>query len=77
MPIYEYLCPDCNLRFELLCRQSQANEDASCPRCRNSSRRILSSFASFSKSGEGVSAPIGGSASCGTCSATSCNTCKT
>jgi hypothetical protein len=37
---------------------------------------VLSSFASFSKSSEGVSAPIGGGApSCSACSATSCDTC--
>ncbi|NWF77086.1 MAG: zinc ribbon domain-containing protein [Chloroflexi bacterium] len=76
MPIYEYLCPECNLKFELLRPQSQANENASCPRCHNGAKRIFSSFASFTKSSEGTSTPIGGSSPCSTCSATSCATCQ-
>ncbi len=77
MPIYEYLCPDCNEKFELLRQQSQANEAAPCPRCHNGAKRVLSTCASFSKSDEGSSTPIGGSSSCGPCSATSCGTCQT
>lgn len=76
MPIYEYSCPQCGLKFELLCRPGQAGEDASCPRCRNNARRILSSFSSFARGSDGQSTPIGGSSSCGTCSATSCDSCK-
>jgi len=76
MPIYEYFCPDCNFKFELLRHQTQLNESASCPRCHNGAERIFSSFASFSKSDEGPSAPIGGSSSCSSCSATSCDTCQ-
>ena len=76
MPIYEYLCPNCNFKFELLRHQSQANKTASCPRCHNGATRILSSFASFSKSIEGLSTPIGGSSPCSSCSATSCDTCQ-
>jgi putative FmdB family regulatory protein len=75
MPIYEYFCPNCSFKFELLRQQTQLNEDASCPRCHNGAKRILSSFASFSKSSEGASTPIGGSSSCSTCSTTSCDTC--
>ncbi|MDH4067922.1 MAG: zinc ribbon domain-containing protein [Dehalococcoidia bacterium] len=75
MPIYEYCCPECSFKFELLRPQSQANQKVSCPRCHNNAKRILSSFSSFSKSDEGLSAPIGGSSSCGSCSATSCTSC--
>ena len=75
MPIYEYVCPACTFKFELLRHQSQANENASCPHCHNGAERIFSSFASFSKSDEGLSAPIGGSSSCSSCSATNCDTC--
>jgi len=76
MPIYEYLCPECKLKFELLRPQAEANESASCPRCHNGAKRIFSSFASFSKSSEGTSTPIGGGSPCSTCSATSCATCQ-
>ncbi|MFU8796462.1 MAG: FmdB family zinc ribbon protein [Dehalococcoidia bacterium] len=75
MPIYEYCCPQCGLKFELLRQQSQSNDAVSCTRCGNSAGRIFSSFASFSKSSDGSSVPISGSASCGTCSAASCDTC--
>lgn len=74
MPIYEYVCTDCKLKFELLRPFSQANEGAPCPRCQNTAERILSSFCSFSKDESGLTSSIGGS-SCGSCSATSCNTC--
>jgi len=76
MPIYEYFCPHCNLKFELLRSLSQSSEIASCPRCHNSVKRMFSSFASPSKSDEEISASIGGSSPCSTCSATSCATCK-
>jgi putative FmdB family regulatory protein len=76
MPIYEYFCPNCKLKFELLRPLSQSNETASCPHCHNGTERIFSSFASFSKSSEGVSTPIGGDSPCSTCSAISCAACK-
>ena len=41
MPIYEYLCPKCNLKFEL--KQTFTDESvADCPRCRNGARRLFS-----------------------------------
>ena len=74
MPIYEYVCSDCGLKFELLRPLSQASDEASCPQCRNNAKRILSTFASFSKDESGLTSSIGGS-SCAACGATSCNTC--
>ncbi len=74
MPIYEYHCPDCDQKFELLRPLSQADEGGSCPRCQNTARRIMSSFACFSKEGSGLTSSIGGN-SCGSCNTTSCNTC--
>ena len=74
MPIYEYVCPSCDLKFELLRSLSQANEDVSCPQCQNAAQRVLSTFACFSKSESGLTSSIGGS-SCASCGATSCDTC--
>ena len=74
MPIYEYVCADCGLKFELLRSLSQANEGASCPHCQNTAERILSTFCSLSKDESGELSSIGGS-SCSGCAATSCNTC--
>lgn len=40
MPTYEYMCPRCNLRFEL--RQNFSAESvASCPKCQNGARRLF------------------------------------
>jgi putative FmdB family regulatory protein len=41
MPIYQYLCPKCNLKFEL--KQSFSDESiATCPKCQNGARRLFS-----------------------------------
>ena len=75
MPIYEYFCPCCNTKIELIRSLSQAQESALCPHCHNKIERVLSSFASFSKSADGASTSIAGGSSCATCSAASCSTC--
>ncbi len=42
MPIYQYLCPKCNLKFEL--KQSFCDESiVTCPKCQNGARRLFSS----------------------------------
>jgi len=77
MPIYEYVCSDCGLKFELLRQLSQANEKASCPQCHNSADRIFSAFACFSKDESGLTNPIAGSgSSCASCSTISCDSCN-
>jgi len=76
MPIYEYVCSDCGLKFELLRPLIQANEGASCPRCQNSAERIFSIFCSLSKNESGMSTPLAGSNSCASCSASSCDSCS-
>ena len=77
MPIYEYVCPSCQLKFELLRPLSQANEGASCPHCHNNAGRIFSTFASFSKDESGLTSLLAGNgSSCASCSATSCDSCS-
>ena len=76
MPIYEYVCRDCGLKFELLRSLSQVDEKASCPRCHNSAERKLSIFASFSRNEAGESTPVAGTgSSCSSCGAANCSTC--
>ena len=41
MPIYEYVCSDCDLKFELIRSLSQAEEGALCPRCQNSNLHLV------------------------------------
>ena len=76
MPIYEYVCSGCDLKFELLRPLSRANEGAPCPRCHNGAERIFSVFASFSKSDGGLTAPLAGGNSCASCNLTSCDSCS-
>ena len=44
MPIYEYFCSECNLRFEMLRPLSEANQMTACSYCHNPVERIPSSF---------------------------------
>lgn len=76
MPIYEYFCPKCKSKFELLRPMSQANEKVACPNCHEPAERALSRFACFSKDESGLSAPVGGG-SCSSCRAASCDSCET
>ena len=41
MPIYQYHCPKCNLKFEL--KQSFSDESmVACPKCQNGAKRLFS-----------------------------------
>jgi len=72
MPIYEYFCPDCKRKFELLRPMSQAGEGALCPSCGACAQRALSVF---SRSFEGPSTSEARSA-CSTCSSGTCGSCS-
>ncbi len=46
MPIYEYICPQCNGRFQKLVRGFHNPEGLACPRCGNTEvSRAISRFA--------------------------------
>ena len=78
MPIYEYLCPECEHKFEKLRPLSQADQTAECPKCRKEARRQLSTFACFSADPSGLISRVAGTSggsSCGGCSSGSCSTC--
>lgn len=75
MPIYEYCCPKCENRFDLLRSISQADETVTCPKCGQTAKRLVSCFASFAKDAGGASTPIGGGGGCGPCSGSSCGSC--
>ncbi|NQT48220.1 MAG: zinc ribbon domain-containing protein, partial [Chloroflexi bacterium] len=61
MPVYEYFCPNCEAKFELLRPMSCADQDATCSQCNSRARRMLSTFSAFNKSGDsGSAAPIAG-----------------
>ena len=76
MPIYEYLCPMCERKFELMRPFSKFEEDAECPACRQSSRRVLSTFACFTKGSDGIASSVAGAgSSCSACGGGDCSTC--
>ena len=40
MPIYQYMCPKCNLKFEL--KRSFSDESlVACPKCQNGAQRLF------------------------------------
>lgn len=76
MPIYEYICPKCDARFDLLRPMSQADQPTRCPRCQaEGARRAPSRVACFSKSSDGSTAPVSGGGGCASCGGGSCATC--
>jgi len=67
MPLYEYRCPSCEHRFEVLQRIGEGGDDLSCTSCgRVQPEKLLSTFAGHAK-GEGSSATAAdsGSPGCG------------
>ena len=42
MPVYEYQCPDCEVRFELLRPAREASLHQPCPTCDADSKRVMS-----------------------------------
>jgi putative FmdB family regulatory protein len=69
MPIYEYLCPACQRKFDLLRPFSRADELAACPVCqRTDTKRCLSTFAAHSRSTGGATTTVAGTGGgCGNC----------
>ncbi len=66
MPIYEYVCSDCETRFEELRPLIRMDEPASCPQGHTDGRRVLSTFAALSRDGFGETSAVSGGG-CGGC----------
>ncbi len=76
MPIYEFRCQACGHKFDKLCSLGETGQNVPCPQCQaNNSQRIMSGFAAKSVGKNGLSTPMGGAGSCGTCSGGNCSTC--
>jgi putative FmdB family regulatory protein len=76
MPVYEYFCPQCNTKFEMLRSLNMATVDADCPKCGGKAERILSPCALRAASLSTSLASTGGSSSCASCSSTTCSSCR-
>ena len=53
MPIYEYECPKCGIRFELFKKMGE-NGDVCCPRCKGRGVRVYSAVPTIFKGGRWV-----------------------
>jgi putative FmdB family regulatory protein len=73
MPIYEYQCATCEVRFDRMRPMSQADEPAQCPRCGALVARCASTFASRGSNGKMSSGSSG--VGCSGCAGSSCATC--
>jgi putative FmdB family regulatory protein len=75
MPVYEYICADCDTRFEKLRPVNRMDDPASCPHGHSSGQRVLSLFAALTKEALGEAAPMAGGCggSCGAGCACSTN----
>ena len=72
MPLYEYLCPTCHIKFEQL-HPINDGAVAECPECGRSATRVLSLFASYSRGAKGEVTPVaGGGGGCPACAGGSC-----
>lgn len=77
MPIYEFQCNNCTSRFEEYFASSSPNPALKCPQC--GSKKVNKIFSTFGMGGSSDSGlPEAGSSgsACGSCSATSCDTCR-
>ena len=77
MPIYEYVCPDCHNKFELMRPFSQSGAPADCPICKHKAKRALSRFVCRSSSEFGTTAPVAGGGGCAGCGGGNCSSCNT
>ncbi|MBU0495093.1 MAG: zinc ribbon domain-containing protein [Chloroflexi bacterium] len=85
MPVYEYVCPDCGCKFELLRPMSRRDQTTTCPQCGGSQAgRQLSRFVARSAldsdvmnyASNAVNTSRSSGSSCASCSASSCAGCK-
>lgn len=73
MPIYEYECTDCHVRFEALRSMGDADKPIMCKTCQGEkTHRVLSLCYSHGDSGTGSSSHSG----CGSCSGGNCSNCR-
>lgn len=73
MPIYEYICQDCEKKFEVMRTFKDADAPVSCEKCHSlHTSRLLSMFVAQS----GGRSVAGSGSSCSSCSGGSCSTCR-
>jgi len=71
MPIYEFFCAKCGMKFEELRPAARADDLATCPSGHRGATRVLSVFATVGRGGAD-SASVGGAGGCGCGGACAC-----
>ena len=76
MPIYEFICSDCETVFDEWFSSSRAASIPDCPHC--SGRKVERRLSVFGISGSAVEKPVSGSGKggCAHCSSHNCSTCR-
>lgn len=67
MPLYEYYCPRCAAKYELLRPMSESEKPGTCPKGHAGGQRTLSMFAAVARGSDGAALPMaqGGGCACG------------
>lgn len=78
MPVYEYVCADCQTTFATLRPMSQADAPAPCSACGGGhTSRAISLFSAISRGSNRESRRVSGTGGgCGSCAKTSCTGCS-
>lgn len=71
MPIYEYICQDCQAEFELIRSIKEADSALNCIQCQG--EKIQRKISLFNASSGGRA--IAGANSCSTCAGGTCSSC--
>jgi putative FmdB family regulatory protein len=74
LPLYEFYCPACSSQFELLRPMSKSDEPATCPAGHVTSNRVISMFATFTRTADGEMTPRTSQGGCACGGACSCST---
>lgn len=76
MPIFEYECTQCLVKFEELIRNQSEEETLSCPQCKSAKvEKQMSMFGFSSHSGNGSESRGSSSSSCSSCASKNCASC--
>ncbi len=71
MPIYEYVCQDCQTSFEMIRTIEKADSDVNCVKCQSDNVKRRISLFNAASGGHSLT----GDAGCGSCAGGSCSTC--
>jgi putative FmdB family regulatory protein len=72
MPVYEYYCPSCRAKYELLRPMRQSDEPGTCPAGHRGGARVLSGFATLARDATGATTAVSGGGGCGCGGACAC-----